>query len=326
MKFFEKITPLTSFVFIAFLTWVFIHLYAFLGFFFFLLFPLFYFLNKGRCLACSLTRKRCLLCRVASINRPWAQSRLYWFSSRAFLIFLLFLFSLFFVWLESLALRDFGYPLAPKSAVFEISPKGEYRLGEVFPLEIKVANINLPINAVQAIISFDPELAEVVDISTEGSFASIFIQKEINNEAGYVKFSGGLPNPGFKGPEGVFGKVLLKGKRPGILTVEFLPSSMVLVNDGRGTNILKESTSANYLILPEPVVEENEALTVLGEESEANLIFYEESPKKVAFSFPDVEKKLSLPEAFLDRLASFDSFVVGFWFSVFSLVKNSAIS
>ena len=91
----------------------------------------------------------------------------------------------------------------------------------------------MPINAIQADLGFNPEKVEVVDISTQNSFANIFIQKEINNETGYARLTGGLPNPGFFSDRGIFGTVFFRGKQPGVVKIDFLPSSMVLANDGR---------------------------------------------------------------------------------------------
>lgn len=91
-------------------------------------------------------------------------------------------------------------------------------------MKIDITSIKVPINAVQADIGFEPHKLEVVDVSTEDSFANIFIQKEINNEVGYVRLTGGLPNPGFFADRGVFGTVFFKGISPGIVRIEFLPS------------------------------------------------------------------------------------------------------
>ena len=151
-----------------------------------------------------------------------------------------------------------------QTASFIIPPKGQYKLGEIFSMNIEVDNIKNPINVVQADLKFDPDKIEVVNISTKNSFANIFIQKESNNTKGYVRLTGGLPNPGWHGTNGLFGTVYFKTKQPGLVTIAYLPTSLVLANDGQGTNILKSRPSFSYLILPDKIsTEEEKAQTKL---------------------------------------------------------------
>lgn len=232
------------------------------------------------------------------------------------IVFLIYLFSLSFVWFEGLLLKDFGYPKLPKTAVFEVSQKGEYLLGEVFPFEIKIVDIEMPVNVVQADISFDSEAVEIVDISTENSFANVFIQKEIDNGLGFARFSGGLPNPGFGEKEGIFSTVYFVGKKPGITTVKLLPSSKVLANDGKGTNILKEVPSVNVLILPDKT-DELQAVQVLGESSSGTkMIFYEEQERDNSIEQQEEEEEFSIVDSSLDFVARYDNYVISFWLRV----------
>jgi len=194
-----------------------------------------------------------------------------------------------------------------------------------------ITGIKVPINAVQADIGFEPHKLEVVDVSTEDSFANIFIQKEINNEVGYVRLTGGLPNPGFFTDHGVFGTVFFKGISPGIVRIEFLPSSMVLGNDGRGTNVVKDLVTVSYLILPERISEEEEEMqksasiesVVLGESSEnTQMKFYEETKVLGAKIEQEMQEKpkINLTSIFLDVLEEIDRFVLTLWEKVFSLL------
>lgn len=145
-----------------------------------------------------------------------------------------------------------------KTASLHIPTKGQYRIGEIFPVRITIAHTNTPINVVQADIQFDKEHLEAIGFSTQNSFATLFIQREIDNQKGWARLTGGLPNPGWSGTQGEFGTLYLKAKRSGLVTVNFLPSSIVLTNDEKGTNILKEMPSASYLILPETISQTEE--------------------------------------------------------------------
>ena len=196
-------------------------------------------------------------------------------------------------------------------------------------MKIEIAGIKTPINAVQADLSFDPQKLEVVDISTQDSFATIFVQKEINNEVGYSRLTGGLPNPGFFADHGVLGTVFFKGKSPGVVKIEFVPSSMVLANDGRGTNVLKDLVSVSYLILPEKISPEEEEMqkqivlkpVVLGTETEeTQMKFYEEEKVLGTQVGQEIEKekRFNLGKILLEILEKVDNTVLSFWGNIFS--------
>ena len=194
------------------------------------------------------------------------------------------------VYLESHALAYFGFPPTAKTVSFVIPTRNQYKLGEVFPMKIEVSGAKQPVNAVQADIGFDPGKLEVVNITTDESFAKLFVQKEFNNTLGYARLTGGLPNPGFSGEIGTFGTVYFRGKVAGLAEVTFLPTSMVLANDGRGTNVLKDFAIASYLIAPEKISATEQELQqsliasntpVLGAETQPQLTFYDDAPPAI---------------------------------------------
>lgn len=297
-------------------SWLLVHLLAIFGVFLALAYPLWWFLD--------IKRFPCLWCRIKKIKEcSFSHSLL---DAGLILIFCFLSFGLVFV--ESKILFRMGFPPTPKTVTFVIPPKGQYRLGEIFPMKIEIAGIKVPVNAVQADLGFNPEKLEVVDISTQDSFANIFIQKEINNEAGYARLTGGLPNPGFFSDRGVFGTVFFKGKNPGVTKVEFLPSSMVLANDSRGTNILRELVAVSYLILPEKISAEEEEMQksivlkpeVMGEKTEeTQMKFYEEEKvlgEQVGREV-EKEKKFNPAKIFWEFLEKIDRAILSFWDRIF---------
>jgi hypothetical protein len=317
-----------------FASWFLVHLLAILGVFLAFAYPLWWLLmpENTPCFICRVKKEgeQCPFCRKKVQKSEGFSPKS--FSSvifNAFLILALSFVSLGLVFVESRVLFKLGFPPTQKTVSFIIPPKGQYRLGEIFPMKIEIAGIKTPINAIQADLSFDPQKLQVVDISTNDSFANIFIQKEINNEVGYARLTGGLPNPGFASDHGLFGTIFFQGKDPGVVEIEFLPSSMVLANDGRGTNVLKELAAVPYLILPERISEEEEELQtslikplVLGEETEeTQLKFYEEG-RVLGEELPTgVEKKQSfnLGRIFLDFLEEVDRFILSFWSNLVGL-------
>ena len=297
-------------------SWFLVHLLAIFGAFLALAYPLWWLLN--------LKRFPCLWCRIKKTKEcNFSHSFL---DAGLILVFTLVSFGLVFG--ESKILFKMGFPPTPKTVSFVIPPKGQYRLGEIFPLKIEIAGIKVPVNAIQADLGFNPERLEVEEISTQDSFANIFVQKEINNEAGWARLTGGLPNPGFVSDHGLFGTVYFKGKNPGVTKIEFLPSSMVLANDGRGTNVLKELSAVSYLILPEKISQEEEEMqktivlksAVMGAKTEeTQMKFYEEEKvlgEQVGQEI-EREKKFDLGKLFLEFLEKIDRAILSFWARIF---------
>jgi hypothetical protein len=307
-----------KFVLFVFSSWFLVHLLAVFGVFLALAYPLWWVLAPRKI--------PCLWCRVRESKECHFSHS--FINGGVILVFTLISFGSVFT--ESKILFRMGFPPTPKTVSFSIPPKGQFRLGEIFPMKIEIAGIKIPINAVQADLGFEPQKMEVVDISTQDSFASIFIQKEINNETGYARLTGGLPNPGFFADHGVFGTVFFKGKQPGVVRIEFLPSSMVLANDGRGTNVLKELASVSYLILPEKISQEEEEMqkslvlksVVLGEKTEeTQMKFYEEEKvlgTQVAGEI-EKEKRFNLGKVLFEFLEKIDRAILTFWGKVLPL-------
>lgn len=325
---------LSSFVIAS---WVLIHLMSVLGVIVAFAYPIWYLLapKKTVCFLCRLINKGdwCIFChrRVENMENLSPASFASVFLNSMLILFIS-LASAGLVFLESRALFKLGFPPTPKTAYFNIPPKGQYRLGEIFPMKIEIADIKRPVNAIQTDISFDPRKLEVVNLSTKESFASIFIQKEINNELGYVRLTGGLPDPGFFANQGIFGTVFFRGKNPGVVEINFLPSSLVLANDGRGTNLLKGLASVSYLILPDEVSEEEKEEQavlirpeVLGEEAgETQMKFFEEEKilgAKIE-GVEDIKRELSLTDSLFNYLESLDRFTLSFWHKIASLITR----
>lgn len=334
---FPSFTVLIKIFFLVLLSWVLIHLFAVFGVFLSFAYPLWWLFvpEQTICFFCRVKTDGdiCPLChKTVDKNKGVSPKSL---SSAVFNGIIILIFSVVsagIVFGESQILFKLGFPLTSKTVLFKIPPKGEYRLGAVFPLPIEIVGIKRPINAVQADLSFDPRRIEAVEVSTKDSFANIFVQKEVNNEIGFVRLTGGLPNPGFSSDRGLFGTVYFRGKIPGIVKVEFLPSSLVLANDGKGTNVLKELAFASFLILPDKLSPEEEeqqmvilAPVVLGEQSDektstgsAQMIFYEENKILGAEVGKEILEgvKFNLAKFLLNILEKVDRLILGFWFII----------
>jgi hypothetical protein len=171
-----------------------------------------------------------------------------------------------------------------KSPNFVATAARAYRRGEIFPVKVEIENITHPINAVQMDIAYEAAKLEVVEISAVNSFANIFLEKNIDNKIGRMRLSGGLSSPGYHGPRGLFATVYFRAKTPGTTQVKFLPASLILINDGHGTNVLKNFPTVNFTISPETLSRQEQekqnkdivGVQVLGAESEkGQILLYE---------------------------------------------------
>ncbi|MBU1133142.1 cohesin domain-containing protein [Patescibacteria group bacterium] len=320
-------------------SWVVVHISALFGVFIAFAYPIWQFILPGQlpCLFCTIKEdgEYCTVCkRVVNRAEGIDPDTLKSIILNSLLILVFSLFSIGLVLAEQKILSYLGYPPTPKTVTFIIPNKNQYPLGKIFPMKIEIAGIKTPINAVQADVGFNPEILEVVNVSTVGSFANIFIQKEIDNDNGYIRLTGGLPNPGYFSERGDFGTVYFKGITPGVSEVRFLETSMVLANDGRGTNVVKEFAFASYLILPDEITEDEKqqqevllGAQVLGEQTDATkMVFYEESDvlgvqEEFDNSVPE-ESKETCPQLILCFIEFINNLIINFWKSILGILFN----
>lgn len=310
-------------------SWALIHILAIFGVFLAVAYPLWW-LFAPQQTVCFLCRAKkdgdhCSFCsrsidKKQSISPPHFVSAIF----NGLLLLFFSVISIGMVLAEGKILFKLGFPPTAKTASFVIPSKSQYRLKEIFPMEISINNIKNPINAVQADISFPPDKLEIIDITTKNSFANIFIQREINNETGYARLTGGLPSPGFSSDRGTFGTVFFRSKNPGLAKIEFLPTSMVLADDGRATNILKELPTISYLILPEAITPEEEeaqqylipSSQVLGENTDnPQLVFYQTGSVLGTHTESEIkrEQKFSLLRVVSQSIEAIDRLILSFW-------------
>ncbi len=316
---------------IIFASFILIHALSFFGFFLAVAYPIWWILfpEKTPCLLCKKQKAEtgCRFCAIDDNGFVYTKT-LFAAVLTSLLIIAISALSLGVVYIEGRVLSRYGVIPPQKTATFVIPPKGQYRIGEVFTIDIEIAGISTSVNAVQADLAFDPKKLEIVNILEDTSFASIFIQKEVNNDAGYARLTGGLPNPGYFNDRGVFGTAYLVGKEPGLAQLEFLPSSMVLANDGKGTNLLKNETRvANFLILPDQLTEEEKQLQVklyadvLGAtaKSDKMILYGEEGGERVLGT--ELSKEAETESGFFNVLFTVWKLVVDwifrFWFGVY---------
>lgn len=315
-------------------SWFLVHFFALLGIFVSIahIITWFFFPKSTICISC-ITKKDGEYCKHCKKNLSKVEGtypkRFLSVIYSSFIFFLVSLFSIAAVYVESRILKNVLYPINDKTVSFVIPSINQYKTGELFSMEIRLTGIETPINTVQADIGFDKDKLEILEISTKGSFATIFLQKEFNNDLGYARLSGGLPNPGYSGSNGLFGIVYFKSKSAGLAEVHYLDSTLVLANDGKGSNILKEYSTISYLITPEQVPNDEQELqkglimqSVLGIEDKADdqILLFETTNNSVLGAtdlentevkgLDDVDEGNSIFDNLLHILESFDTFIL----------------
>ena len=311
--------------------WFLVHFLTILGLFLAVAYPVWWLFLPSRtpCLICRSKKQDdyCPLCkRSVNKNESISPSGIRSILGNSLIIALLSLLSGAIVLGEMKVLRYLGFPPTPRTVSFVIPSTKQFLLGEIFPMKLEIVGIKQAVNTIQTDISFDPNALEAIDVSTENSFASIFVQKEINNQVGFVRLTGGLPNPGFSDPQGTFGTIYFRSKIPGLIEIKFLPSSLVLANDGRGTNVLKEISSVSYLILPERVSPERSLQDINMYDStkknnrtasnSTQMLFYDDKAV-LGISTQMPEEKISPLSQFLILLEKIDNTILSLWRKAF---------
>lgn len=119
--------------------------------------------------------------------------------------------------------------------------------GEKFLVKINLDTKNNFVNAVQSYLEFDPNILVVIKTDTTDSFCKFYPENNFNNQKGLVKLSCGSPYPGFSGTN-TLEIIEFMPKAMQTTSIRLTPESMVLANDGKGTNLLKNFDSKTITI------------------------------------------------------------------------------
>lgn len=174
-----------------------------------------------------------------------------------------------------------------------ISPSaGSYNAGQTFTATIQADPKGDSVNAVEAKLKFDTSKLSVVSVSKTGSVFSLWTtEPTFSNSAGTIEFGGGSPSP-FTSRSNLV-TVTFRASSEGTAAVSFASAS-VLAADGRGTDVLGASPSANYSIAAASTQPQPQNTQEPTEEPEQ-----EESNAAIAFGDPPRAPEIG-SQAFLD--------------------------
>lgn len=146
------------------------------------------------------------------------------------------------------------------------------------------------INAVSAVVRYDPKALKVLDIFTENSLCdpSFFLEKEIDQEKGKATIVCGIPNPGFSEPVGTVAELLVQPLATGGASLEFTEETQVLANDGLGTNVLRAVTDGFYQVVAQEFTAANiqNPITIFSSSHPNSNRWYKEKQVKLSWPSP----------------------------------------
>ncbi len=168
-----------------------------------------------------------------------------------------------------ISLLIIGFILLPAitfAAILYLEPtSGEYHLGDIFIVEIKLDTEDECINTVEAELKYPQNILKAVDFSRGDSILTLWVQSpKIDQNSGLISFSGGMPGgycgriPGDPGVSNLLGKIIFQvqkladNRSP---EIEFMDNSQVLLNDGKGTLAKLTTKGTAFTILVERLEE-----------------------------------------------------------------------
>lgn len=110
-------------------------------------------------------------------------------------------------------------------------------VGKEFTISVHVDSKGNYINAVKSYLEFDPDVLQVINENTRSSFCNFYVEKKYDNTKGEIQLSCGSPYPGFKG-ENAVQEIEFLSKAAHDTEIKISDKSLVLANDGKGTNLL----------------------------------------------------------------------------------------
>ncbi len=141
---------------------------------------------------------------------------------------------------------------AESSSLYLFPSSGSFLVGSTFTVSIFLNTEGSEINVVWADLKFPPEILQITSPTTGSSFISEWIiPPNYSNERGIISFRGGVPG-GIITSAGLVSSITFRAVSSGKARIEFSEESKVLLNDGKGTDILVDTRGGEYQILIPP--------------------------------------------------------------------------
>ena len=178
-------------------------------------------------------------------------------------------------------------PNVAQAANLLLSPNtGTYSAGQTFTTTVRVVpGSGEEVNAVEASLSYDPDVLSVVSVNRDNSVFNLWTtEPTFSNAAGTVEFGGGTPTP-FTTTSNVL-TITFRAVAEGDAAVTFSDAS-VLVADGQGTDVFADATNGAYTVsgattpepTPEPTPTPTEPAPAPADENDDEAIIFGDPPR-----------------------------------------------
>jgi len=145
-------------------------------------------------------------------------------------------------------------PNKVRAATISISPASNiFSVDSTFDAQIMLDTEGQSINAVDIYIIFPADIVQVISPTMGKSAINIWTSPiKYDNQKGEIILRGGIPE-GINTSHSLISTISFRVRQAGTATIKFQGDSKVLLNDGRGTDVLRNTQSAVYeFILPPP--------------------------------------------------------------------------
>ena len=148
-------------------------------------------------------------------------------------------------------------PQAAATASFSLSPaSGDFKIGEIFPIDIQLNTGGAQIVAVSAYLRYDKTKLEAVSIDPSGSVFSYEAENTIDASNGRILTTRGQPTPGVNGSALQVARVNFRGLssvNSSAITLDFTGvdangDSGAILDDGLGSDVLNSVSGGAYNI------------------------------------------------------------------------------
>lgn len=141
---------------------------------------------------------------------------------------------------------------AAEASLYLAPSQGTFFAGSTFSVSVYLNTKEESINAVQVDLKFPAEMLQVTLPSTGESFVSEWLTPpSYSNTGGIISFRGGIPG-GVITSSGLISTITFRAKSSGVAKIEFLDSSKVYLNDGKGTPVSTFTNNGSYRITVPP--------------------------------------------------------------------------
>jgi hypothetical protein len=220
--------------------------------------------------------------------------------------------------------------LVPKAEI-SFSPRtGSFVEGSTFEVPILINTKGSSVNSIEVKISYDRNLLSIVKPANGSSVIGVWVEPpRYDNSKGTASYVGVIPG-GITTQSGLIGTITFKALKTGVAQVKVGSESVLLLNNGMGTEISFNSIPANYTIIPKAP----EGLRVYSEthpysdnwyNNKSPVISWDSENSVDGYSFELDNKPTTIPDNTIDttdNIKGFDKLDDGLWYFHIKAIKR----